>query len=68
MDVLAATERQLEVRSRQAAREGWLLASCDLLVIFACFVAGRTMNYWFSRIPWHATWYDWPVHFGEIGR
>ncbi len=66
MDVLAATERQLEVRSRQAAREGWLLAACDLLVIFACFVAGRTMNYWFSRIPWHATWYDWPVHFGEI--
>ena len=66
MDVLAATERQLEMRSRQALREGWLLAACDLIVIFACFIAGRTMNYWFSGIPWHATWYDWPVHFGEI--
>ncbi len=66
MDVLAATERQLEMRSRQALRDGWLLAACDLIVILACFVAGRTMNYWFSGIPWHATWYDWPVHFGEI--
>ena len=66
MDVLAATERQLEMRSRQALRDGWLLAACDLIVILACFVAGRTMNYWFSGIPWHATWYDWPIHFGEI--
>ncbi len=66
MDVLAATERQLEMRSRHAVREGWLLATCDLIVILACFVAGRTMNYWFSGIPWHATWYDWPIHVGEI--
>jgi undecaprenyl-phosphate galactose phosphotransferase len=66
MDVLAATERQLEMRSRRAVREGWLLAAGDLLVILACFVAGRTMNYWFGGIPWHATWYDWPVHVGEI--
>jgi undecaprenyl-phosphate galactose phosphotransferase len=66
MDVVAASARQLEIRSRHALREGWLLATCDLIVMFACFVAGRTMNYWFSGIPWHATWYDWPIHVGEI--
>jgi undecaprenyl-phosphate galactose phosphotransferase len=65
MDVLAATERQLEMRSRRAMREARLLATCDLIVMLACFVAARTMNYWFSEIPWRATWYDWPIHVGE---
>jgi undecaprenyl-phosphate galactose phosphotransferase len=65
MDVLAATERQLELRSRRAIREAWLLAACDLLVVFACFVAGRAMNYLFSGLPWVATWYHWRIHYGD---
>jgi undecaprenyl-phosphate galactose phosphotransferase len=65
MDVLAATERQLEMRSRRAMREAWLVAACDLLVIYACFAAGRATNYWFSGTPWHATWYHWQIHYGD---
>ena len=65
MDVLAATERQLEVRSRRAAREAWLVAACDLMAIYACFVAGRAMNYLVSGVPWHATWYHWRFHYGD---
>jgi undecaprenyl-phosphate galactose phosphotransferase len=65
MDVLAATERQLEMRSRRALHDAWLLAACDLVVIFACFAAGRAMNYWFSGIPWVATWYHWRTHYGD---
>ena len=65
MDVLAATERQLEMRSRRAVREGWLLAAADLVVVLACFVAGRIVNYWFGGIPWHATWHDWAIHVSE---
>jgi undecaprenyl-phosphate galactose phosphotransferase len=65
MDVLAATERQLQVRSRRASREAWLVAACDLAVIFACFVAGRAMNYLVSGMPWHATWYHWRIHYGD---
>ena len=65
MDVLAATERQLEVRSRRAVREAWLVAACDLLVIYACFAAGRATNYLFSGTPWHATWYHWQIHYGD---
>jgi hypothetical protein len=65
MDVLAATERQLEVRSRRAVREAWLVAACDLVVIYACFAAGRAMNYLFSGTPWHATWYHWQIHYGD---
>jgi undecaprenyl-phosphate galactose phosphotransferase len=65
MDVLAATERQLEMRSRRVVREGWLLAAADLVVILACFVAARIVNYWFSGIPWRATWHDWAIHVSE---
>ena len=65
MDVLAATERQLQIHSRRAFREGWLLAACDLTVIYACFVAGRTVNYLLSGTPWIATWYHWRIHYGD---
>ena len=23
------------------------------------------MNYWFSGMPWHATWYHWQIHYGD---
>jgi undecaprenyl-phosphate galactose phosphotransferase len=65
MDVLAATERQLEIHSRRAVREAWLLAACDLIVVYGCFVAGRTVNYLFSGTPWVATWYHWRIHYGD---
>ncbi len=41
------------------------MAACDLAVIFACFVAGRAMNYLVSGMPWHATWYHWRIHYGD---
>ena len=41
------------------------MAACDLAVIFACFVAGRAMNYLVSGLPWHATWYHWRIHYGD---
>jgi undecaprenyl-phosphate galactose phosphotransferase len=65
MDVLAATERQLKIHSRRATREAWLLAACDLVIVYACFAAGRTVNYLFSGTPWVATWYHWEIHYGE---
>jgi undecaprenyl-phosphate galactose phosphotransferase len=65
MDVLAATERHVRIHSRRAISKAWLLAGCDLVVIFACFVAGRAMNYLVSGMPWHATWYHWRIHYGD---
>jgi undecaprenyl-phosphate galactose phosphotransferase len=66
MDVQAVTERQLAVRSRRAMLEAWLLAGLDIVVILACFIAGRSMNYLVSGIPWHATWYHWRIHYGDV--
>jgi hypothetical protein len=52
MDVFAATRVQIEARDRRAARQAWLLAATDLLVLYACFAAGRIANYLVSGLPW----------------
>ena len=49
--------------ARSARRGCWRPATS--LVIFACFVAGRAMNYLFSGLPWVATWYHWRIHYGD---
>ncbi|MGH6945420.1 MAG: hypothetical protein ACREH6_14530 [Geminicoccaceae bacterium] len=65
MDVPAATGSQIEARDRRMLLQAWLLATVDLAVIYGCFAAGRMMNYWFSGIPWAATWSQWRVSYGD---
>jgi undecaprenyl-phosphate galactose phosphotransferase len=65
MDVFAATRVQIEARDRRAARQAWLLAATDLLVLYACFAAGRIANYLVSGLPWEATWFHIRIHYGD---
>jgi undecaprenyl-phosphate galactose phosphotransferase len=65
MDVLATTERHLELRSRREAREACWLAAADLLVIYAAFTIGRVANWLFSGLSWHTEWFHWKVDYGD---
>jgi undecaprenyl-phosphate galactose phosphotransferase len=65
MDLLAATQVQIEARDRRAVRQAWLLAGLDLLVIYTCFVVGRLANWLFSGLSWEVTWFYWRIHYGD---
>jgi undecaprenyl-phosphate galactose phosphotransferase len=64
MDVVAATEFQIEARQRRTLREIWLLVLIDLVVVLACFVIGRATNWVVNGLTFEQALYGWQADYG----
>ena len=65
MDIAAAIPNRIEAPARRAVSTAWLLATIDLLVIFACFGSARLSNWLFSGVSWQATWSQIHIHYSS---
>lgn len=64
MDLAAASSAKIETKPRRRLKETWLLASLDLLVIYACFAIGRTTNWIVDELTFEEALLGWQTDYG----
>ena len=65
MDLAAASSAKIKTKPRRRLKESWLLASLDLVIIYACFVIGRTTNWVVNDLNFTQALYGWHIEYGS---